>query len=173
MRVQVRFLLGQNSRTCGSELEVSRKTWHSQELRIHRVSVVSCDRMRSKAGGTGVSNGLSLPSVASSGIRCNNDTLPQFITSVGPNKVLVGHDQWMRRFEGSFKRSLNIASLTLQVVTCFQKDSIAREIVREVKECGGKFLRRVESSEQKRLKVPNEVVAWIETTEIVVVMYIM
>jgi hypothetical protein len=133
--------------------------------------------MRSKAWCTeGAGNGLSLPSVASSVIRCNNDAPPQFITNVGPNEVLVGHDQWMRRFEGNLKFQALIEHRQLeitQVVTCFQKDSIACEIVQEVKECGGKFLRRVESSEQKRLKVPYEVVAWIETTAIVAVLYIM
>jgi hypothetical protein len=106
-------------------------------------------------------SGLAVPD------RSNGDG--PFITVVRPNDVILGRGAPASTYQGNVRFRALISERQEEYSRAERrqiKDKIAREILREIDRRRGRFLRKIESSqEERRLGVPAGVTAWVEADE--------
>jgi hypothetical protein len=99
--------------------------------------------------------------------RSNGDG--PFITVVRPNDVILGRGAPASTYQGNVRFRALISERQEEYSRAERrqiKDKIAREILREIDRRRGRFLRKIESSqEERRLGVPAGVTAWVEADE--------
>jgi hypothetical protein len=92
----------------------------------------------------------------------------QFVSSVGPNDVLLGRGAPMVNFAGNVRFRVLVATRLEEYSRARRrqtKDTIAREIMALVEQRGGRFLRKMDAQEEIELGVPNGSSAWVSVEE--------